>query len=409
MSTAVFQVPAALAELRATASHRLRALLWALLLIGVLTACVLWLTDHQRLWYDYLANFLFFTGLAQNGVVWSAVTRGCNGRWARPLQRLAEALAGALPLSVLLFIPLMFARRTIYPWWDHPPARKLPWLGHAFLLGRDFAILAGLAALSLYYLHVSTKPDRAGDPGGLTAHGSPLAEWSQRRLGRLWVLVVFAYCYLWSILGLDLNVALNIHWYDYIYGWYFFIANWYGGLALVSILAVAWRRRLRAQAVITIDILHDNAEATFAFCIFWAYLFWTQFMVLWYANRQDDIRVLIRLSQEHPWVTLSWITLALGFFLPFAFGLSRSWKRRPATLVYIASLSLAGLWLAENLMVDVSLWHRGFPPLITSALLGCGFVGAYGLAYLWVLGRVPAFPVRDPLLHEALVWHPARH
>ncbi|HWG36985.1 MAG TPA: hypothetical protein VN690_04640 [Terriglobales bacterium] len=404
-----FTMPASLAALRGTATPRARSLLWGLLALGVLTCGVLWLTDRQKLWYNYLANFLFFTGLAQCGVVWSAVTRGCNARWARPLQRIAESLAAALPCSVVLFIPLMLARRTIYPWWDHPPARKLPWLDHRFLLGRDLGILIVMAALSVYYLYVSVKPDLRNDAGGLTAGGSRAATWAQARLGRLWIIEVFCYCYLWSILGLDLNVSLNPGWYDYIYGWYFFIANWYGGLALISVLAVIWRRRLHAQAIITADILHDNGEITFGFCIFWAYLFWTQFMVLWYANRQDDIRILIRLSQQHPWITLSWITLTLAFFLPFAFGLSRSWKRRPATLVYISCLSLAGMWLAQNLIVDVSLWHRGFPPLFSSALLGAGFLGGYGLIYLWALRRVPIFPVRDPLMHEALVLHPARH
>ncbi|MGH9393809.1 MAG: hypothetical protein ACRD1E_06530, partial [Terriglobales bacterium] len=105
----------------------------------------------------------------------------------------------------------------------------------------------------------------------------------------------------------------------------------------------------------------------------------------------------------------SLVTLTLGFFLHFAFSLSRSFKRRPATLAYIACLTLAAQWLQQNLMVDASLWQRGFPPLASSAFLGCGFLGAYGLCYLWALRRVPFFPVRDPLLHEALVWNPPRH
>lgn len=408
--SAIFQVPAQLAQLRGTATARVRALLWVLVIIGVLTFVVLWLTDRQKLWFNYLADFLFFTGLVENGVVWSAVTRGCNARWARSLQRLAEALAGALPLSVLLFIPLMFAHHTIYPWWEAAPARKLPWLNHWFLLGRDLAMLVILALIGVYFLYTSAKPDLAEDAAALTAAGSDLARRSQRKLARWWVVVVFTYCYFYSVLGLDLNMSLNPGWYDYIYGWFFFIMNWYAGCALVSVLAVIWRRRLEARAVITRDVLHDNGEITFAFCIFWAYLFWAQFMVLWYANRQDDIRILLRLSQYHPWVTYSWVTLTLGFFLPFAFGLSRRWKRRPATLVYIACVSLGGMWLAQNLMVYASVWTRaGGPALISSALLSCGFVGAYGLCYLWVLRRIPIFPVRDPVMHEALVWHPARH
>ncbi|MGH9416539.1 MAG: hypothetical protein ACRD01_07920 [Terriglobales bacterium] len=407
--TEVFSVPADIVALRATATPRVRLLLWILIAIGIATFIGLALVSQQRLWFGYLANFIFFTGLAQVGVVWAAVTRGCNGRWARPLHRLAEAEAAALPLSVLLFIPLMTARRTLYPWWDHPPARKLVWLNHSFLLSRDLAIVVIMAALSVWFLYTSAKPDLARDADALTARGSIGVRKAQRRLAWLWVVVVFCFCYLYSILGYDLNVSLYTGWYDYIYGWFFFISNWYAGCALVGLLAVVWRKRLNARHIITADILQDQGEITFAFAIFWAYLFWTQFMVLWYANRQDDISILIRLSQQHPWVTLSWVTLALGFFLPFGFGLSRSYKRRSATLAYICCLTLAAQWLQQNLIVDVSLWHHGFPPLITSALLGCGFCGAYGLCYLWALERLPAFPVRDPLLHEALVWSPPRH
>ena len=409
-SIAPFEVPAQLAQLRATASGGVRLTLWVLVAIGIATFCVLFFTGrNDALWYSYLSNFLFFTGLATGGVVWVAVTRGCNGRWARPLHRMAESLAGALPLSVLLFIPLMFARRTIWPWWDHPPARKLPWLNHNWILYRDLGILILMAAVCCYFLYTSARPDLLDDAEALTARGSLTAARAQRRLARLWVVVVFLYCYLWSVLGLDLNMSLNPGWYDYIYGWYFFIVNWYPATALVSLLAVAWRRRLGAEDLITRDILQDNGEITFAFAIFWAYLFWAQFMALWYANRQDDIRILVRLYQQHPWVTLAWITLTLGFFLPFAFGLSRNWKRRPGTLAFSACVSLGGMWLEQNVMVNAALWKSGMPPLIWSAFLGCGFLGAYGLCYLWVLHRVPAFPVRDPVMHEAMVWHPPRH
>lgn len=409
MSVTTFVMPARWADLRGTASARARLILWILLGIGIAAFFVLLFTDRKALWYDYLADFLFFTGLAQNGVVWVSVTRACNARWARPLHRMAEALAGILPISVLLFIPLMIAHSIIWPWWAHPPARKLPWLGHAFLLVRDLGIFCIMAALSVYFLWVSTRPDREHDDDALTAAGSPGARAAQKRLGRLWVVVLFAYAYFWSILGYDLNVSLNVNWYNYIYGWFFFIANWYGGLALVTLLAVLWRRRLDARSVISRDILHDNGEATFAFAIFWTYLFWAQYMVLWYANRQDDIRILLRLARDNPWVTLSWITLTLCFFLPFGFGLSRTFKRRAATLATMACFSLVGLWFMENLVVDASLWGAGFPPLISSALLSCGFLGGYGLIYLWIMRRVPFFPVRDPVMHEALVWHPARH
>lgn len=402
-----FTVPAQIAELRGSAPRHMYVTLWILTAIGVLAFLWLVFTNPQALWLCYLADFIFFTGIAQAAVVWSAVTRGCNARWARPLQRIAEGMAAPLGLSVLLFIPILIEHKYIYSWWDHPI--KLPWLNHTWLLTRDIGIFVFLAWLSWYFFLVSTRPDRNRDPEALTARGSADARRAQRQLSRLWVLLVFAFCYLYGVLGMDLNISLYTGWYNYIYPWFFFITSWYAGCALVCLLATLWRRRFGLREIIDAGVLHDAGEIAFAFAIFWAYQFWAQFMVLWYANRQDDIHILIRLSQEHPWVTLSWVALTLGFFLPFGFGLSRSYKRRPATLAYISALSLGAIWLQQNLMVFVSTWHHGRPPLISSAFLSCGFLGAYGLFYLWAMRHVPLFPVRDPVMHEALVWHPMRH
>src|SRR6185437_8011818 len=203
-AAAQFEVPASIAELRGTAPRRVRLLLWVLLAIGLVAFIWMLAADRQRLWLNYLAEFLFFTGAAQAAVVWSAVTRGCNGRWARPLQRMAEGMAGVLPLSVLLFIPLMLAHRTIWPWWG--TAAKSPWLDPAFLLARDLGILIVMCWASLSFLRTSTAPDRAHDRAALTAGSSRGAERAQRRLGRKWVGLVFLYCYLYGILGHDLNV-----------------------------------------------------------------------------------------------------------------------------------------------------------------------------------------------------------
>ncbi|TAN21650.1 MAG: hypothetical protein EPN33_11125 [Acidobacteria bacterium] len=407
MSTQTFVVPAHIAELRGTAPRHMYVTLWILLGIGVLAFLWLLFTNPQALWLSYLGDFIFFTGIAQACVVWSAVTRGCNARWARPLQRIAEGMAAPLILSAVLFIPLLFEHRVLYTWWDHPV--KLPWLNHTWLLTRDIGIFVFLAWLSWYFFLVSTRADRRNDYEALTAKGSADAKRAQRQLSRLWVLLAFCFCYLYGVLGMDLNVSLYIGWYNYIYPWFFFISSWYAGCAMMELLAVLWRRRFGLKEIIDAGVLHDTGLIAFAFAIFWGYQFWAQYMALWYANRQDDIHILIRLSQQHPWVTLSWVTLTLAFFLPFGFGLSRSYKRRPATLAYIACLSLGGMWLQQNLMVDVSVWQHGFPPLISSAFLSCGFAGAYGLCYLWAMKRVPLFPVRDPVMHEALVWHPVRH
>lgn len=393
-----------------------------LLLIGLATGIVLALVSMARLWVCYLVNFIFFTGIAQSAVVFSAVTRGCNARWARPVHRLAEGFAVVLPISVVLYIPLMFAAPRIYPWWAHPPRAKLPWLEPVFLWGRDLGVLALLAGLSLWYFYRGARADiglareqEAGYSGRLAAwfcrgwrgDAAEIAR-RERELRFLWVILIFAFVYGYSILGLDLNMSLNIHWYDYLYDWFFFVTIWYAGLAMVTLATLAWRRGLKLTSVLDAGKLHDLGELLFAFAIFWTYLFWAQYMVEWYANEQPNIHLLFRIASSQPWLTIAWITLTLAFFLPFAFGLSRSWKRRGPTLAFIAVLALSGIWLEQNLVVEASIWH-GAPPLLASALVGCGFAGLYGLIYLAVMQRLPFFPIADPLMQEAMVVHAVRH
>lgn len=402
-------------------------LLWVLLFIGIGVFVTLLATDPQQLWTDYLAEFIFFSGLALDGVLFSAVTRACNGRWARPLMPLAEGLSVVLPVTVVLYIPLMLAHSFIYPWWNHIPYGKGPWLNHWFLLGRDLGFWIVLAWFEVRYLYWSRRRDLGEifDDANHPARGQATAlqrficrKWRgmaaehrriEHSLGRLWVLIVFAYAYFYGILGMDMNMSLNPVWYDYIYDWYFWICNWYAGIALICILAVAWRNRMAVRDIISRDILHDVGEMMFAFAIFWTYLFWSQFMVQWFANRQGNIHLLLLVSTTQPWETIAWFVLTLGFFLPFGLGLSRAFKRRGPTLATLAAFALAAMWLQQNLIVMGSIWTRGFPPLLTSAGIACLFLGLYGLIYLWFMRQAPLFPVQDPALAQTLVASLPRH
>jgi hypothetical protein len=166
---------------------------------------------------------------------------------------------------------------------------------------------------------------------------------------------------------------------------------------------------MAVRDIINRDILHDVGEMMFAFAIFWTYLFWSQFMVQWFANRQGNIHLLLLVSTTQPWETIAWLVLTLGFFLPFGLGLSRAFKRRGPTLATLAAFALAGMWLQQNLIVMGSIWTRGFPPLLTSAGIACLFLGLYGLIYLWFMRQAPLFPVQDPALAQTLVASLPRH
>ncbi len=137
------------------------------------------------------------------------------------------------------------------------------------------------------------------------------------------------------------------------------------------------------------------------------YLFYTQYLVIWYGNIPEETRYVIKRTQQDPWSSLSWTILAMCFVLPFFALLFRKLKTHPKGLVTISLFVLVGMWFERFFLVVPSLWKSqglplGFPEFFVTA----GFLGAVGLTVTLFLRKVSLLPVGDPLFQEEMerVW-----
>lgn len=402
----------------------LRPALFLLALVGV-AAFIGMATGAgaARAWRIYHVNWLFWSGLSQAGVIFAASQIITGARWSHPIRRMAEASAAFLPVSFVLFLVLWLGRADVFPWIRHPvvdPPVKAFWLRGGFLFGRDIACLLILYGLSAWFLYHSLRPDVAAIPRGAVRRG-PLHAWltngwgsardeeqeaarSVARLSRLAPGVVVAYGLTWSFLAFDLVQSLAPQWASNLLGAYSFMAAWLAALMSLALLAIFWRRHLGLQDLVTPATFHDLGKLCFGFTVFWAYLFFSQFLVIWYGNLPEETGFLFLRMARPEWRGISTAMLVLVFLVPFWGLIGVKPKRTPVLLGTFATISLLGLWTDRYVFTMPSMVGEaprlplGWPELLVTA----GFLGLWGLAYT---GFARAFPIVSPRLMDELEAH----
>ena len=365
------------------------------------------LGEDLRAWQAYLVNFVFWTGLAFGAVLFSAVLNMTGAKWGRPLKRLAEGFAAYLPVAVLLFWVLYFGREQLFHWVRHPVVEKQVWLNTGFMFARNSAGLILLTILSSALAYFSVKGDKlwAQSTGNGTLAPSDVESqtpsWrSQRTLSPA---IAIAYAFVLSLLAFDLIMSLDPHWYSTLFGGYYFIGSFYCGIVVLYLLALASMDSRSFGAYISPRQLHDLGKLVFAFSLFTGYLFYTQFLVIWYGNLPEETKYVILRVKLSPWEPLAWLSLFMIFLIPFVVLLSRRIKLRRVPMILLSVMILAGMWLERFILVVPSVWKQGNIPIgLLEVLITAGFVGLVALCLTLFLRRVPIVPISDPLFRQLI-------
>jgi hypothetical protein len=325
----------------------------ALLALGAATFVVaLALGQPVRAWQAFLLNFLFWTGIAQSGVVFAAAYEVSKGRWSDAFRRMGESLVFFLPISLVLFVAMMlFGAGSIFVWARTPVADKRLWLSVPFLGARDLFVFAGLYALSAAYVYYSQRS-------------------ATRRTRVLAPVLLIAFGIGYSLIGFDLVMSLDPSWYSTLFGWYFFVSAFYAALAFLAIAAALFHR-------LTADETHDMGRLLFGFCLLTGGLFWAQWLVFWYGDLPEEIAFVIRRYYQMPYAPLAWIATNGAFIVPLVVLLSKDLKRTPKWLAAVACWILAMLWLERYIWIVPSIWRGDGAPLLIEALITAGFAGGF--------------------------------
>lgn len=377
---------------------RLPAAAGACAVFGAAACAVLGAADPKQFVFSWLVSFLFFLGLALGALFFVLIQYATQGGWGIVVRRIAETTFATIPVMAVLFLPLLPGLPHLYEWAVPGAAEhdallrwKAPYLNVPFFLARAALYFACWSAIALIYYRRSRSQDATGDP----AVSARLRHLAGPALIVLGLTQTFA--------AVDWIMSLTPHWYSTIFGVYFFAGAFVGFIALLSIVSVAMRRAGLLDTVISAEHLHDIGKLLFAFTAFWAYIAFSQFFLIWYANLPEET-IWYKARLEGSWETVSLLLMAGHFGVPFFFLMGRAVKRRGATL------AAGGAWLLAMHYVDLywqvmpTLHPGGVRPsaLDLAAFLAVG--GSVVAAATWLMRRQALVPLRDPRLAESLAF-----
>ena len=392
-------------------SRALGTLCLVLAAIGTLAFVAGLFVDADRAWRAYHVSWLYFTVLSSAGVMFVAVQRITTARWSRPIIRFLEGYVAFLPVAfVLLLLSVFLGKNHIFPWTHEVPpvAEKVTYYNGTFLTTRVLVALLAIVSLSLWYIYTSLRldvgllPDAGSQwAAGLRARMRNGFRDERRELhsthslqGKLAVVLALVFGYGWTILAFDLSMGLSLHFQSTLYGWWFFMGGWLCSLTLFTLLVMAWRRFLGAEALITENHFHDLGKLCFAFTAFWGYLTFGQYLVIWYGNVGEETH-WPRLRLMEPWVHFTVSAVMMVFFAPFFGLLSRAAKVFRPTLALFTIISLVGMFLVRYLEVYPSLYGEvpSNPFGIWEVAIALGYAGIWGTCYLAFMNAFPRMRV----------------
>ncbi|MDF1564062.1 MAG: quinol:cytochrome C oxidoreductase [Deltaproteobacteria bacterium] len=360
--------------------------------------------------YGYLWGYALVWSIVVGSLLFVGLQHLTHARWSVVLRRVPEMLSSPLWLVALLFVPvlafaLLHDRFHLFPWADaelmasdHLLHEKSPYLNLPFFVIR--AVL--FFALWLFFERLFVGTSLAQDQGKVGAEATlRLRRWSSALVALFGVTITFA--------GIDWLMSLSPKWFSTMFGVYVFAGMFSSSLAAIT-LAVVWMKRSGrlGEGWIRDDQLYSLGVLLFAFVCFWAYIAFSQFMLIWYGNLSEET-FYYEQRTTGGWLVLSVVLALLRFVLPFLLLLPRPSKTNPRVLVPVSLMLLVGqavdlYWLIAPQMdanVPDALLVSGAlrPLLMLGPVLLLGGLVLHQIARF--LKKHPPMPVGDPLLEAS--------
>ena len=310
----------------------------------------------------FLTNILFWSGVAIGGVVFAALLEVMGGEWSGPLRVTAERFRWFLPFSFLCVVILMWRSDAVYPWAQQSLAR--PWFTARFVALRVDVAFAAVYVAAFAFCRASERSRAAA-----TARSSMAAA----------VLFLVVYAVAFSLIAVDVIMSLEPRWTSTLFPAYVFTGNVYGGIAGVAALA-AWNIGM-PRAAMSPERSRDMANVLVAAALFWVYLFWSQFLVIWYGNVTAEVGYMM--ARLNALRALSWTVLVMCCAVPSIVFVPR-WGKRVAAIRVVAPFILVGMWLERWILVAPDVPARA---PVRTVLITAAFAAVFVFAVRPVIGK----------------------
>jgi hypothetical protein len=389
---------------------RLKSTGLVLLLVGVaalIAGCFILLQggehDHARFWTVLLQNSVFFLFISAASIFIQAAAGLAQGGWIVAYRRVPESIGANVWIFGLIAIVVLFSivfglgeHNPIYHW-VHPHGDKILEGKSSFLNKGMFAgftiITIGLWSWFGYKFRAMSIQQETAPKNSTKIY---------------WKMVAMsgAFLFVYALTMMSTTpwfwiMSIDAHWYSTLFSWYVFASSFVSGMALILLFTIYLKNRGNLEFV-TKEHMHDLGKFMFAFSIFWTYLWFAQFMLIWYANIPEET-TYFKMRMQGPYAFFFWANLILNFVMPVLILMSTPSKRNYFTVVFMAMAIIFGHWIDFYVMTMPGPlqenWHLSWYELG----IPCGFVGILILAVSRTLSKANLVPVNNPFLKEALI------
>lgn len=351
--------------------------------------------------FSWLFGFTYFFTIAVGCLFWTCLHHATDAEWSVVVRRVLENLARLLPYFALFFIPVLIAITLrgadgdglLLKWWHKLPGEdplldaKQPFLSKGFFYVRAIFYFVLLSWIAYSLFQRSTKQDQ----DGAVKHTLSMRKFGIGGIPAVAVCLTFA--------AVDWLMGLDYHWFSTMWGVYVFAGAAGSSMSLLVLIVTALRSKGYLK-VVNDEHYHIMGKFMLAFTIFWAYIGFSQYMLIWYANIPEET-IYFRIRNTESWWWFSQSLVVFRFFLPFPVLLFQATKKSKL-------INFVAVWILLMQLLDVyvivlpALHPTGWHPSLLDILSVVGIGGILGWLFLTNLGKNYLFPTRDPRLAGSL-------
>jgi hypothetical protein len=353
---------------------------------------------HNRPYSALYVAALFFMMIALGSLAFYAVQWAAQAGWSPVLFRVMEAITYYLLPGALIVLGIaLWAGPHIFIWMDPDVVahdkiiqNKSDWLDTTWFTIRALIFIGGWS----FYRWISRKYSIAQDSADSKANFKKAFRWSAGFL-------VF-YIYTESMMSWDWIMSVDPHWFSTLFGWYVFASMFVSGITVIALITIYLKAKGYLEFV-NDSHLHDLAKFMFGISIFWTYLWFSQFMLIWYANIPEEVTYFVTRFEDYklPFFGM----LVMNFVFPFLVLMNSDYKRIPWFVVMAGIVILIGHYIdVFNMIMPATVgdrWFIGVPELSAVALFG----GLFMLLVFYALSKAPLLPKGNPFIKESEHFH----
>jgi hypothetical protein len=352
----------------------------------------------------YLVAVLFWTGISLGSIGLAFLHHLVGGSWGLPLRRPFEAGASTIVLMAVLFVPIVLGLQYIYIWTDPEVVAHNEAIAHK-VVALKYLTSSGFITRAIVYFAFWIAAALLLDLGSRSQDGREDDAPSRRLYAISGPAIVLMFLSA-TFAAFDWGMSLDPDWYSSIYGVMLIVGEILSALAIMTVIVVRMSAFEPMRRAVTPERLNDIGNLLLAFTMLWAYMSFSQYLIIWLGNLGEEVSWYLRRTQGL-WGAIALFLIAFQFFAPFLALLSREAKRKGQWVLPIASwivlMRLVELcWLV--LPAGSNIGSPRFPwesiPWVLTSMVGIG--GVWIAAFVWRLRSAPLIPLHDPRIMAAL-------